>query len=208
MAAKPKPKTEVDDALVTQCRVAELCGCAPRTLREYLSRGIIPTSARGTKGTLYERAAVSAVVNHFRESAAGRSVSTGLDGDTLDPVAEGALLKRQQRMESEERTKLHQHKLRLARGEVITAGAVNAALAGQISVARQRLLSLPQALANRCPGLAAPVVVAADDLVRSILGDLAQGARRDIENEIRKQAGLEVEHDEEVADAGGLIPTN
>lgn len=197
----PTAPASTGDVAVTQARIAALLGCSTRTVREHLSRGVIPDSARAPGGKLYEVAAVSSVVHHFRESAAGRSVSTGPDGDALDPVAEGALLKRQQRIESEERTKLHQHKLRLARGEVITSPAVTAALAGQISVARQRLLSLPQALANRCPGLAAPVVVAADDLVRSILGDLAQGARRDIENEIRKQAGLEVEHDEAVADA-------
>lgn len=209
MAQKPTKSAQADaqssDKPVTQARIAALLGVSSRTVRDYVQRGIIPESAKTAGGKLLEVAAVSAVAAHLREQAAGRTekaATTLDDGTEIDPVAEQALLRRQQRIESETRTKLHEHKLRLARGEVIKAQAVSAALAGQISVARMRLLSLPQAIANRCPGLPNAAVIAADDVVRGILSDLASGAKRDIENEIRRQAGVEVEEDfeEEPAD--------
>ncbi|MBU4531240.1 MAG: hypothetical protein KUA43_13840 [Hoeflea sp.] len=172
MAAKKKPATA--DNLVTQARIAELCGCVPRTVREYLQRGIIPASTRGANGKLYERAAVSAVVCHFRESAAGRSIAAGPDGQEIDPIRANAELRVAQTHVAREQLRVVRAKGNLLEGQVIRRPSVEAAMRAVIAGTKASLVALPIEINSALGGLPTADQLVIEDLVERKLADMAR----------------------------------
>lgn len=195
MPAKPKQKTSEDDGLVTQARVAELCGCAPRTLREYLIRGIIPASARGPKGRLNEVEAVSAVVNHFRESAAGRSIATGPDGEEIDPIRANAELRVAQTHVAREQLRVVRAKGNLLEGQTIRRPSVEAAMRAVIAGTKASLVALPVEINSALGGLPVDDQLAIEDLIERKLADMARELPAAVARTIAAENGSDDEDD-------------
>lgn len=173
MAAKKKPSAapvaKPADAAVSQARIAALLGCNSRTVREYLSRGIIPESARAPGGKLFEVAAVSSVAFYQREQLAGRAAAS----DDLDPVRANVELKQIQARVAGEEFRIKQAKACLIEGETIRREAVTLACSAVVSALRSGLESLPVEVNAIVGGIDSLQAEAIRDAVHQKLDDCA-----------------------------------
>lgn len=182
MAAKKKPSPatppHAGDVVVTQARVAQLLGCSTRTVREHLSRGVIPESARASGGRLYEIAAVSAVAVYQREILAGRQAVS----EDLDPVRAGVELKLIQAKVAGEEFRIKSAKADLIQGETIKREAVTIACSAVVSALRSGLESLPIEINAIVGGIDTMQAEAIRDAVHQKLDDCAS----DMANAVRR----------------------
>lgn len=187
-----------DDAVVTQTRVARLLGVSPRTVRDYVARGIIPSTAVAAGGRLYEIGATSAVAEHLRESAAGRKIGNATDGaDSIDPVEANARLRIAQTAVAKEQLRVVRARASLLEGEQIRRPAVEAAIRAVISSTRASLQAVPIELHSLLGGLSTDDQLAVEDLIERKLIDMANQLPAAVSRTIAAELGEDEEDTDE-----------
>lgn len=141
----------------TQAQFAKHWGISTPAVNDLMARGVVPRDASIEEGCL-------AYTTHLREEAAGRG-GEGSEGLTREKTR---LTKAQA-----DRVELEVEELR---GSLVRVEAVEIELGDLVTAARAKLLALP--------GKAAPLVMAADNLVQAerILRDLVYEALTELAN--------------------------
>lgn len=119
--------------MATQKAVAEHLGLTDRSVRSYIERGTFPRP--DGRGQLDLDACRLAYIEHLRERAAGRA-SDAAEAEGLDLQAERARL-------AKEQADGQAMKNALARGDLVSATAVTAALEQFIAVVKSGLRGVP-----------------------------------------------------------------
>lgn len=188
--------TPVDDTVVTQTRVARLLGVSSRTVRDYVARGVIPATAVGAGGKLYEIAAVSSVAEHLRESAAGRKIVNPSSGsDSIDPVEANARLRIAQTHVAKEQLRISRAKANLLEGATIRRPAVEAAMRAVISSTRASLEALPVELNSLLGGITTDDQLAVEDLIERKLSEMASQLPAAVSRTIAAELGKDEEEE-------------
>jgi phage terminase Nu1 subunit (DNA packaging protein) len=122
--------------MATDAEVGRHLDLSDRSVRALKSKGVLPDAPRGQMDI---EACRLAYIRHLREQAAGRSAELG--PKKLDLMAEKA-------RDAKESADARAMKNAVARGELVPAGALSAAIIGMIEMAKARMLRVPAIVAK------------------------------------------------------------
>lgn len=143
--------------MATDAEVGRHLDLSDRTVRSLKAKGILPDAPRGQMDV---DACRVAYIRHLRDQAAGRSTEMG--PKKLDLMAEKA-------RDAKESADARAMKNAIARGELVPAGALSAAIIGMIEMAKARLLKVPGIVARSDVALSDRI----DRAIRDALKDLS-----------------------------------
>lgn len=166
--------------------IAAWLSCSTRTVREYRDSGVIPHEAFDPNGRVNPAIAIPAVIQNLRDLHQQKIAHAPEGKEALDPTYEKAALAKQQRLKTEEETKLKKVAVSQAEGRVVDREAVTLALSSIIASAKNRLIALPANLGSKLHGLNGRDMQIIDDVVHDTLNQLADDLPRAVELLIEK----------------------
>lgn len=131
---KPTPA-----GVVSVAQLAEVMDCDQRTIQKYAADGIV---VRVSYGRYHLLNSVRNLIRHLRKQA---SLHAGRDS-SIDPIAEGAFLKRVQ-------VKIAEAKLRVMQGDLVSKAEVEEAWGALVTTNRQLVMSIASRARQEIPNL-------------------------------------------------------
>ena len=170
------------EQLVSQSELAEFLACSPRTVREYVQKGVLTDDCM--KGRHYRlKECVKAVTTYLRDEAS-QHVAEDDDGETLNPTVENAKLNRAKTRQAEvatEKTEIERDlkaaQLEQLEGRLISMDDAFEVLALILTSAKSKLLSLANRLPLKIHRLDAEDMHIIKDEVYDVLIELAEDAQ-------------------------------
>lgn len=158
---------------VSHAEAARWLRCSDRTVRQYVAAGTIKAESTGPGGKLDLMAAVGDVIEHQRAVAGNKAPSAATE-EGIEVL--NALRREQTRLAAASADIREMHRA-VAASELISVPEAVAAIAAVVSVARSKLLSIPQRLGHLLSMSKADRLLL-DEEVRKVLSDLADGAAK------------------------------
>jgi phage terminase Nu1 subunit (DNA packaging protein) len=135
----------MEERMVSAIELGEYLGVAERTVRDWVRKGILPEPNRGQYGI---KACTVAAINHFK-AIAERTERAGGSADQEDPQGKSIGQRRQEAECRLAEAKAEAEELRLQElaGQLVKAEDVRAVGAAMVAAFRQKILTLPSAVA-------------------------------------------------------------